>query len=75
METTVISDSVNLASRLEGLTREYNAGVIVSEICLNKLSDKNKYMFKLLDTVQVKGRQEAVSIYEILCLNNNFIKD
>lgn len=74
METTVISDSVNLASRLEGLTREYNAGVIVSEICLNKLSNKDKYTYRLLDTVQVKGRQEAVSIYEIQSLNMNHTK-
>jgi len=65
METTVISDSVNLASRLEGLTREYQAGVIISETSLNKLFNKDKYQYRLLDTVKVKGRQEAVSIYEI----------
>lgn len=70
METTVISDSVNLASRLEGLTREYQAGVIISETSLNKLSNKEKYDYRLLDTVQVKGRKEAVSIYEIRGLNH-----
>ncbi|MDP3463466.1 MAG: adenylate/guanylate cyclase domain-containing protein [Bacteroidales bacterium] len=66
METTVISDAVNLASRIEGLTRDYQACVIVSETSLNKLHNKDKYFYKLLDSLQVKGRQEVVSIYEII---------
>ena len=69
METTVISDAVNLASRIEGLTRDYQANVIVSETSLNKLTDKERYIYKLLDSLQVKGRQEVVSIYEIIRKN------
>jgi len=65
METTVISDSVNLASRLEGLTREYEVGIIISEKSLNDLKDKDLYYYRYLDDVQVKGRKEVVRIYEI----------
>lgn len=64
MDTTVISDAVNLASRLEGLTREYDAALIITERTLNLLP-KNKYIHRFLDTVTVKGRQEQVIIYEL----------
>ncbi len=65
METTVISDAVNLSSRLEGLTREYQASIIISASTLDLIEDKQKYKTRYLDQVQVKGRQEAVKIYEL----------
>lgn len=65
METTVISDAVNLASRLEGLTREYNAGIIISANTMEQITDKEKYTYRYLDKVLVKGRKEAVRIFEI----------
>lgn len=65
METTVISDAVNLASRLEGLTRDYQASIIISASTLELIADKEKYTCRYLDQVKVKGRQEAVDIYEL----------
>ncbi len=65
METTVISDAVNLASRLEGLTREYGSPIIVSGNTLDKLENKEKYLYRYLDKVVVKGRKEAVQVYEV----------
>ncbi|MBS4062354.1 MAG: hypothetical protein KG029_18305 [Bacteroidetes bacterium] len=65
METTVISDSVNLASRLEGLTRNYDAFLIVSESTLELVGNKNCYAHKYLDEVKVKGRTGAVKVYAI----------
>jgi adenylate cyclase len=65
MDGTVISDSVNLASRLEGLTKEYKVGIIVSENLIEQIEDKNKFHFRLLDRVQVKGKQNKVTVYHV----------
>ena len=65
MEGTVISDAVNLASRLEGLTKLYGAPIIISQPSLFKLSQPTQYHFRFLDRVQVKGKQEPVSVFEI----------
>lgn len=66
MEGTVISDAVNLASRLENLTKMYGASILISIQTLYKLSDAELYSYVLLDDVKVKGRKQAVSVYEIL---------
>ena len=58
---TVMGDSVNLASRLEGLTKEYGVGILVSE---NVAAAVPSYLYREIDKVQVKGRMEGVSIYE-----------
>jgi len=66
METTVISDSVNVASRLEGLTKHYGAGVIVSGQLLERLSEEDSFNHRLLGLVQVQGKRKLVRIFEIL---------
>jgi two-component system sensor histidine kinase ChiS len=66
MEGTVISDAVNLASRLEGLTKIYGASPIISEKILISLEDPTKYNYRFLGKVPVKGRKDAVSIFEVL---------
>ena len=60
---TVMGDAVNLASRLEGLTKEYHVTLIVSEHTSRNLPD---FAFRELDQVRVKGKQEPVIIYEPL---------
>jgi len=60
---TVMGDSVNLASRLEGLTRQYGVGMLVGEatraVC-------DGVAFREVDRVRVKGKREAVAVYEPL---------
>jgi signal transduction histidine kinase/class 3 adenylate cyclase/CheY-like chemotaxis protein len=65
METTVIADAVNLASRLEGLTKLYGAGILISEHTLLQLEDLQTYQYRFLDRVRVKGKNEPVAVYEI----------
>jgi hypothetical protein len=65
METTVISDAVNVTSRLERLTRRYDVGLVVSEHLMGKLTTRDQYKFRVLDKVQVKGRNQPLVVYEI----------
>lgn len=65
MEGTVISDNVNLASRLESLTKEYGATMIISEKTVNCLSNPTEYSMRTLAHVKPKGKKEEVKIFEM----------
>jgi len=65
METTVIADAVNLASRLESLTKMYGASIIISDDLLNRMKNPEDYRRRKLDCVIVKGKNEPTVIYEI----------
>ncbi len=58
---TVMGDAVNLASRLEGLTKEYEVGILVSE---NIVRAVQGFVYREVDKVRVKGKQEGVAIFE-----------
>ncbi|MFC1850434.1 adenylate/guanylate cyclase domain-containing protein, partial [candidate division CSSED10-310 bacterium] len=65
MDGTVISDTVNVSSRLEGLTKKYGVSIIVSEDTLNKLTSRHDFNHRFLGKVQVKGKKDVVTIFEI----------
>ncbi|MGV3742105.1 MAG: adenylate/guanylate cyclase domain-containing protein, partial [Burkholderiaceae bacterium] len=60
---TVMGDAVNLGSRLEGITKQYGVGIMVGEETRKAIKD---IVFRELDLVQVKGKEEPVAIYEPL---------
>ena len=60
---TVIGDTVNIASRLEGLNKDYKTSIIIGETTKNKI--KGDYRFKFLGTTTVKGREGALAIYTV----------
>lgn len=65
METTVISDAVNLASRLEDLTKLYGAGILISHKTLCCLDYSEEQNFRFLDRVMVKGKKSSVAVFEV----------
>jgi adenylate cyclase len=68
---TVLGDAVNLGSRIEGITKEYGAGIIVGEGTRHAVSD---IIFRELDLVRVKGKNQPVAIYEPLGLQGRLDK-
>ena len=65
---TIIGDHVNLASRLEGLTKQYKAKILITADTKDRL--KGKYTIRSIDLVKVKGKKKAVSIFEIIVDKN-----
>jgi adenylate cyclase len=65
MDGTVISDAVNLGSRLEGLTKSYGVSLLISHHTFLALSNPADYCFRLIDRLKVKGKSELVTVYEI----------
>lgn len=61
---TVIGDAVNLAARIESLTRQYSIPTLVSESTKNECSN---IVFRQIDTVQVKGKYNTTRIYQPVC--------
>jgi adenylate cyclase len=61
---TVMGDNVNLASRLEGITKQYQIQVVISESTYNAVA--GKFVCRELDKIKVKGKHHPVNIYELL---------
>ena len=64
MELTVIGDPVNLASRLEGLTKEYGLELLLGESAADLISDA--FHLQFVDLVRVKGKKQPIRVYTVL---------
>ncbi|MEZ4773895.1 MAG: ATP-binding protein [Bacteroidia bacterium] len=64
IDAATISDTVNTASRTEGLTKFYKVNMLVSEATFQKLNDPSQFNYRFLGKVQVKGKKQTVGFYE-----------
>ncbi|MEO8168042.1 MAG: adenylate/guanylate cyclase domain-containing protein, partial [bacterium] len=69
---TIIGDNVNVASRLEGANKEYNTGIIVSQVTYDLV--KEKILGRELDLITVKGRTDPLRIYELIQLKEKNVE-
>ena len=69
MDYTVMGDTINLGSRLEGTNKVYTTKIIISDNTYEKVKDK--IIARQLDVIRVKGKNEPVEIYELLDIINH----
>lgn len=65
MDGTVISDSVNLSSRIENLTKNYKVPLLITHHTFIALKNPANYAIRMIDSIQVKGKEELITVYEV----------
>ena len=73
LDATTISDTVNTASRLESLTKQYKTDIILSDVSLAQITQNEKFHLRSLGSVQLKGKQNHINIHE--CFSGNSEED
>ncbi|MDR1902325.1 MAG: adenylate/guanylate cyclase domain-containing protein [Treponema sp.] len=74
VDYTPIGDTVNLASRLENLTKEYNTPIIIND-SLYKAVNPESFLLRHIDRIRVKGKKHPVDIYEEFSTDNPVVRD
>ena len=69
---TAIGDSVNLASRLEGLNKYYGSHILISGDTRGRVTD-GRFTFREVDRVRVKGKQHPIVMYELMIANSDIL--
>ena len=75
MDSTVISDSVNLASRIESLTKYYSSQILLSSTTADLIQNPFRYHIRIIDRVKVKGKEDPILIVEALDGLDKTIRD
>ncbi len=75
MQGSVISDTVNLASRIETLTKKVGATLLISKAVLEKLQNQSEYLLRYIGNVKVKGKTIETAVYEIFDGDDSIVKN
>jgi adenylate cyclase len=75
MDGTVISDDVNLASRLEGFTKYYGVSLLISQQTFVRLPNPTQYCIRFIEQATVKGKSKPVAVFEVFDADDPEIKD
>lgn len=65
MDASVVSDTINTASRVEGLNKYYKTKLLISEAVFQQLTNTDKYLIRRVDKVVLKGKTKGMYIYEL----------
>ncbi|TBW30223.1 adenylate/guanylate cyclase domain-containing protein [Gramella sp. KN1008] len=66
MDAAIISDTVNTAARIEGLSKFYGTSILLTKNCLDDLTDASEFNFRYLGPVKVKGKEHTIDLYECI---------
>ena len=75
LDTTVIGDTVNLASRLEALTKYFRTPILISDYTYRALSSPATLPLRKIDLVRVSGKEKAIIIYELITHEDSHLAD
>lgn len=74
MDGTVISDAVNLSSRIEDLTKNYKVPLLITHHTFMALRHPENYAIRMVDSIKVKGKDELITVYEVFDADPEEIK-
>ena len=74
LDAAIISDTVNTASRIEGLSKHFGTSILLTGRCKDFLTDPEEFNFRYLGPVQVKGKQKPIALYECINGDNSSLK-
>lgn len=66
LSCTVLGDSVNLAARVEALTRRYGVSILITDTTRERLADRDAYRMRMVDRVVARGKSQPVTLWELL---------
>ncbi|RIA08782.1 class 3 adenylate cyclase [Flavobacteriaceae bacterium MAR_2010_72] len=66
MDAAIISDTVNTAARIEGLSKYFGSNILLTDLCMKNLSDASKFNFRFLGPVKVQGKLNPIDLYECI---------
>jgi len=69
LDAAIISDTVNTAARIEGLSKHYGTSILLTQECRDSLTNPEAFDFRYLGRVQLKGKKRPIDLYE--CINGD----
>lgn len=66
MDAAIISDTVNTAARIEGLSKYYGANILLTDRCMQNIDARKDFTFRYLGPVKVQGKEKPIEIYECI---------